>query len=112
MSFQGLLNDVCNILERTQMQDALGQQTDQLNTVAQGIKCAFQNSGGGLDRSGRIQAATNSDRLYLMPLNFEIKKHFHIVEVRGERFNITEITDLGGRKRYLRLNLERVTLND
>lgn len=113
MSFRGLLNDTCDILARVEGQDeATGQTVSTLEPVAQGIKCAFQNGGGSIDRTGRIQMGNNTDRIYLFPLDFDLKKHFHVIAVRGEQYNITELTDLGGRKRYMRVNLERVALDD
>lgn len=113
MSFGTLLNDTCDILAHVDGQDkTTGQAVSSLAPVAQGVQCAFQNSGGGMDRTGRIQTGNNTDRIYLFPLDFELKKRVHVVSVRGVNYNITEVTDLGGRKRYLRVNLERVALND
>ena len=113
MSFAGLLNFKANIYNVTFAQDsATGQQQKQLTLVAENVPCAFQNSGGSVERNGRISTGTNSDRLYILSQAFEIKKHTHIIAVNGVNYNITEVIDLGGRGRYLRLNLERISLND
>lgn len=113
MSFVSLLNFKANIYSVTFAQDrATGQQQKQLTLVAENVPCAFQNSGGSVARNGRISTGTNSDRLYILPQAFEIKKHTHIIGVNGVNYNITEVIDMGGRERYLRLNLERTSLND
>ena len=113
MSFASLLNFKTNIyaLEFAQNEET-GQQQKQLTLIAENVPCAFQNSGGNLNRNGRISTANNSDRLYILPQEFEIKKHTNIFEVDGVKYNITDIIDMGGRNRYLRINLERVSLND
>jgi len=113
MSFEGLLNDVCNIYTRTESIDAdTGEQIFTNTLVAENVRCALQHSGGGLTRTERLVKSDNTDRLYLLPLAFEIKKQEHIVTVRGNSYRVREIIDMGGRKRYLRLDLERVNLDD
>lgn len=113
MSFLSLLNDVCTIFERVANVDAdTGEQVFELRQVAENIPCALQNTSGNLDRNARLITGSNSDRLYLLPPDFEITKKSHVVEVRGVHYRITEKVDMGGRKRYLRLNLERTTLNE
>ena len=113
MSFVSLLNDICTIYERVLTQnESTGEQTQTLIPVAENVKCAFQNGGGNIDWSKRLVTSNNNDKLFLLPQPFEIKKHVHIVEVRGIQFEVSEVVDLGGRKRFLKLNLERVTLDD
>lgn len=113
MSFASLLNDTCNIYARTESVDEeTGEQIFAQELVAENVPCAFQNGSGALDRSGRLVTGSNTDRLYLFPPDFEILKTVHIVEVRGAQFRISEVKDMGGRKRYLRLDLERVALDD
>ena len=113
MSFLSLLNDTCTIYERVLGQnEANGEQTEELVAVASNVKCAFQNGGGNVARESRLVTGTNSDKVFLLPLSFEIKKHTHILDVRGVRYEVNEVHDLGGRKRYLRLDLERVALDD
>ena len=89
-----------------------GEQIFAQELVAENVPCAFQNGSGALDRSGRLVTGSNTDRLYLFPPDFEILKTVHVVEVRGAQFRISEVKDMGGRKRYLRLDLERVALDD
>lgn len=113
MSFQSLLNDTCTIYSRAEVIDSdTGEQTFTDTAVAENVPCALQHSGGGVDRQGRIITGDNMDRLYLLPQAFEITKQNHIVEVRGNKYYISEVTDLGGRKRFLRLNLTRVALDE
>ena len=113
MSFESLLNDTCTIYTRTESIDAdTGEQLFTNTKLAENVPCALQHSGGGLTRTERLVKSDNTDRLYLLPLAFEIKKQEHIVTVRGNSYRVREIIDMGGRKRYLRLDLERVNLND
>ena len=113
MSFVSLLNDTCTIYERVLAQNQTnGEQVEQLVAVASDVKCAFQHGGGNIDRNARLTTGSNSDKVFLLPQPFEIKKHTHIIEVRGVRFEVSEVHDLGGRKRFLRLSLERVALDD
>lgn len=113
MSFASLLNDTCNIYARVEsIDDETGEQIFMHELVSENVPCAFQNGSGALDRSGRLVTGSNTDRLYLFPPDFEILKTVHVVEVRGAQFRISEVKDMGGRKRYLRLDLERVALDD
>lgn len=113
MSFKGLLNDTCTIYERVESADSdTGQQLFELNPIAQEVPCALQHGGGSLDRNARLITGDNTDRVYLLPQAFEITKQHHVIEVRGNRYRVREVTDLGGRKRYLRLNVERTALDE
>lgn len=113
MSFRSLLNDVCTIYERVESTDAdTGEQLFEQRIVAENVRCALQHGGGSLDRNARLITGDNTDRLYLLPPAFEITKQSHVIEVRGNKYRVNEITDLGGRKRFLRLNLERETLDE
>ena len=112
MSFLSLLNDTCTISERALKQRANGEQYEKLTVVATNVKCAFQNGGGNVARKSRLVVGNNSDKVFLLPQSFDIRKHTHIVEVRGVTYEVSEVHDLGGRKRFLRLDLERVALND
>lgn len=113
MSFHHLLNDTCTFSARVESVDEeTGEQIFTRQTVAENVPCAFQNGGGGIDRNGRLITVSASDRLYLFPPNFEIKKTVHTVTVRGADYRISDIKDMGGRKRYLRLDLERTALNE
>lgn len=113
MSFASLLNDTCTIFERVETTDPeTGQELFELKPIAENVACGFQNGGGSLDRNGRLITATNSDTLFLFPQDFEISKQNHVVEVRGVRFRVSEIMDLGGRKKFLSLSLERTALDE
>ena len=113
MSFLSLLNDTCTIYERVLGQnEANGEQTEQLVAVAANVKCAFQNGGGNVARESRLVVGNNNDKVFLLSQSFVIRKHTHIVEVRGVTYEVSEVHDLGGRKRFLRLDLERVDLDD
>lgn len=113
MSFRSLLNDTCTIYERVESTDPItGQQLFEDTAVAANVPCALQHGGGNLDRNARLITGDNTDRLYLLPQAFEITKQSHVIEVRGNKYRVNEVTDLGGRKRYLRLNLERATLDE
>lgn len=113
MSFQGLLNDTCTFYEREE-ESASGtyEQVFVLKEVAENIPCALQHSGGGWDRNERLERGDNTDRLYLLPPAFTIKKDETIVEVRGRQYRVREIIDLGGRKRYMRLDLDSEVLDE
>lgn len=111
MSFLNLLNDRCTISERVESTDEeTGEQIFENKVVASDVPCALQHSGGTLDRNARLITSENTDRLYLFPQTFEIKKKVHIITVRDSSYRVREATDLGGRKRYLRLDLERIEL--
>lgn len=111
MSFFALLNDRCTISERVESTDVeTGEQIFENKAVASDVPCALQHGGGTLDRNTRLITSENTDRLYLFPQTFEIKKQVHIIAVRGSSYRVREVTDLGGRKRYLRLDLERIEL--
>lgn len=113
MSFESLLNDTCTIYTRTESIDAdTGEQLFTNTKLAENVPCALQHSGGTLTRTERLIKSENTDRLYLKPLAFEIKKQEHIIDVRGHTYRVREVIDMGGRKRYLRLDLERVNLDD
>lgn len=113
MSFRSLLNDTCTIYERIESADpTTGQQLFEQRVVAENVPCALQHGGGNLDRNARLITGDNTDRLYLLPQAFEITKQNHVIEVRGNKYRVNEVTDLGGRKCYLRLNLERETLDE
>lgn len=112
MSFGGLLNDTCTISARVESTDAeTGEQIFTNQVIAQDVPCALQHGGGSLDRNSRLITSENTDRLYLFPQAFEIKKQEHIITVRGNSYRVREITDLGGRKLYMRLDLERTELD-
>lgn len=113
MSFQGLLNDTCTFYNREEESaDETFEQTFALVAVATNVPCALQHSGGGWDRDSRLIKGDNTDRLYLLPQPFEITKGETIVEVRGRQYRVREITDLGGRKRFLRLDLDSEVLDE
>lgn len=113
MSFRALCNDRCTIFERVTAQDAdTGEEVETLSPVAVNVICGFQNGSDSIQRGQALQVGNNSDTLFLFPQAFEIKKHLHVVEVRGRQFEIDSVTDLGGRKKYLRLGLNLVTLED
>lgn len=111
MSFGGLLNDTCTISTRVESADAeTGEQIFTNQVIAQNVPCALQHGGGSLDRNSRLITSENTDRLYLFPQAFKIKKQEHIITVRGNSYRVREITDLGGRKLYMRLDIERIEL--
>lgn len=111
MSFRSLLNDVCTIYERVESTDSVtGEQIFTNRVLAQNVPCALQHSGGSIDRDARLVKGDNTDRLYLFPSSVTISKTETVVEVRGNKYSVREITDLGGRKRYLRVDLELIQL--
>ena len=111
MSFDALLNDTCTIYTRTVGTDAeTEEQVFALTKVAEHVPCALQHAGGGLDRTSRLAKEDNSDRLYLLPQAVTISKMETVIEVRGNQYRVREIIDMGGRKRYLRLDLERYSV--
>lgn len=112
MSFYSLLNDKCTIYNRTiTVDEETGEQLVENTKVAENLPCALQHAGGGLDRDSRLAKEDNSDRLYMIPPDVTITKMGTVIEVRGEQYRVREIIDMGGRKRYLRLDLERYDIN-
>lgn len=112
MSFGGLLNDTCTIYNRTiTVDEETGEQLVENTKVAESVPCALQHSGGGLDRTSRLAKEDNSDRLYMFPPSVAITKMETVIEVRGTQYRVREIIDMGGRKRYLRLDLERYSID-
>lgn len=111
MSFGGLLNDVCTIYNRVvSIDEETGEQLYTQTKTAENVPCALQHSGGGLDRTSRLAKEDNSDRLYMFS-RADISKMETVVEVRGNKYRVREIIDMGGRKRYMRLDLERYSTN-
>ena len=111
MSFGGLLNDVCTIYNRVvSIDEETGEQLYAQTKTAENVPCALQHSGGGLDRTSRLAKEDNSDRLPTSP-RADISKMETVVEVRGNKYRVREIIDMGGRKRYMRLDLERYSTN-
>lgn len=112
MSFGRLLNDTCTIYNRVKSVD---EETEEplftLQVAAENVKCALQHSGGGLDRTSRLVKEDNSDRLYMYPPTVKITKMETVIECRGNKYRVREIIDMGGRKRYTRLDLERYSVN-
>ena len=107
-----MLNDTCTIYTRTASTDPdTEEQVFTLAKVAENVPCALQYSGGGLDRTSRLAKEDNADRLYLLPQAVTISKMETVVEVRGKQYRVREVIDMGGRKRYLRLDLERYSVN-
>jgi len=112
MSFGGLLNDTCTIYNRVKsIDDETGEELFTQTAVAQNVPCALQHSGGGLDRTSRLAKEDNSDRLYMFPPSVTITKMETVIEVRGNKYRVREIIDMGGRNRYTRLDLERYNVN-
>lgn len=112
MSFSSLLNDTCTIYNRTSSVDAdTCEQVFTLTKAAENVRCALQHGGGGLDRTSRLAKEDNSDRLYMKPPTVTISKMETVVEVRGNKYRVREIIDMGGRKKYTRLDLERYNVN-
>lgn len=112
MSFKGLLNDTCNIYSRTEtIDEETGEQIFTNTLVAGNVLCALQNSSGSIDRQGRLIKSSNYDRIYLLPRT-DITKQNTIIEVRAKKYRVSEVTDLGGRKRYLRIDLELIELDE
>lgn len=113
MSFGSLLNDKCTIYNRTATVDAeTGEELFTLTKAAENVPCALQHSGGGLDRTSRLAKEDNSDRLYMFPPSVTISKMETVISVRGKDYRVREIIDMGGRGRYLRLDLERYSVSD
>lgn len=113
MSFRSLMNDLCNIYETATTQDPdTGEEIITDILIAQAVPCGFQNGSDSIYRSQPLQAGVNNDRLFIFPQAFEFKKHVHIIEVRGNKYNINAPVDLGGRKKYMELSLELITLKD
>lgn len=112
MSFGGLLNDKCTIYNRAaSIDEETGEQLFSLTKVAENVPCGLQHSGGGLDRNSRLAKEDNSDRLYMFPPSVTITKMETVIEVRGNKYRVREIIDMGGRKKYTRLDLERYSVN-
>lgn len=110
--FGGLLNDTCTIYNRVVSIDAdTGEQIFTQVVAAQNVKCALQHGGGGLDRTSRLAKEDNSDRLYMYPPTVTITKMETVIECRGNKYRVREIIDMGGRKKYTRLDLERYSVN-
>lgn len=111
MSFLSLLNDTCTIYKRVKnVDEETGQLSYDLTPIYSNVKCALQHGGGTLDRTGRLAREDNTGRLYLFPIA-GISKMETVVEVRGNKYRVREIVDMGGRGRYLRLDLERYSVN-
>lgn len=112
MSFGGLLNDKCTIYNRVaSIDEETGEQLFTLEKAAENVPCGLQHGGGGLDRNSRLAKEDNSDRLYMFPPTVAITKMETVIEVRGNKYRVREIIDMGGRKKYTRLDLERYSVN-
>lgn len=111
MSFTSLLNDVCTIYNRViSIDEETGEELYTEQATATNVPCALQHSGGGLDRTSRLAKEDNSDRLYML-YRTDIAKMETVIEVRGNKYRVREIIDMGGRRRFTRLDLERYSVN-
>lgn len=111
MSFTSLLNDVCTIYNRViSIDEDTGEELYTEQATATNVPCALQHSGGGLDRTSRLAKEDNSDRLYML-YRTDITKMETVIEVRGNKYRVREIIDMGGRRRFTRLDLERYSVN-
>lgn len=111
MSFNSLLNDVCTIYNRViSIDEETGEELYTEQATATNVPCALQHSGGGLDRTSRLAKEDNSDRLYML-YRTDITKMETVIEVRGNKYRVREIIDMGGRRRFTRLDLERYSVN-
>lgn len=111
MSFTSLLNDVCTIYNRViSIDEETGEELYTEQATATNVPCALQHSGGGLDRTSRLAKEDNSDRLYML-YRTDITKMETVIEVRGNKYRVREIIDMGGRRRFTRLDLERYSVN-
>lgn len=111
MSFTSLLNDVCTIYNSViSIDEETGEELYTEQATATNVPCALQHSGGGLDRTSRLAKEDNSDRLYML-YRTDITKMETVIEVRGNKYRVREIIDMGGRRRFTRLDLERYSVN-
>lgn len=113
MSYESLLNDTCNIIAKGITQDPnTGAEVKNIVIAASDVPCRYEDGGENLQVGARLRVGIIKPRVWILPQVFEILKHEHIIEVRGAKYNIVSVIDLGGAKRYIELTLELTTMRD
>ena len=113
MSFRRLMNDTCNIYALIETQSAATGEEKMIETpIAKNVPCGFQNASDSIQRGQPLQTGSNNDRLFIFPQSFEFKKRETIIQVRGKKYSVDAVIDLGGRKKYLELTLTLISLTD
>lgn len=111
MSFDGLLNQRCNIEKNTPTQDAAGQQTDSWGIVASAVKCRFEPKGGGRVVGAQAIYEKASHVLFMRAKSgLQIRTKEHRVDVAGEKYTILSVSVIPGKSytSHLEILLEKV----
>lgn len=111
MSFDGLLNQRCNIEKNTPNQDAAGEQVDNWGIVASAVKCRFEPKGGGRVVGPQAIYEKASHILYMRArTGLNITTADHRVDIAGEKYTILSVSMIPGKSypSHLELLLEKV----
>lgn len=111
MSFDGLLNQRCNIEKNTPTQEASGQEVDSWGTVALAVKCRFEPKGGGRVVGTQAVYEKASHILYMRARSgLRITTKDHRIDVAGEKYAILSVSVIPGKSytSHLEILLEKV----
>jgi len=111
MSFDGLLNQRCNIEKNMPTQDASGQEVESWGIVASAVKCRFEPKGGGRVVGPQAIYEKASHVLYMRArIGLYISTANHRIDVAGEKYTILSVSVIPGKSytSHLELLLEKV----
>ena len=111
MSFDGLLNQRCDIEENTPTHDAAGQQVDSWGVVASAVKCRFEPKGGGRVVGAQSIYEDASHILFMRArAGLRITTKDHRIDVEGEKYTILLTSVIPGKSynSHLEILLEKV----
>lgn len=111
MSFDGLLNQRCDIEENTPTRDTAGEQVDSWGVVASAVKCRFEPKGGGRTVGTQSIYEKASHLLFMRARSgLRITTKDHRVDVDGEKYTILLVSTIPGKSynSHLEILLEKV----
>lgn len=111
MSFDGLLNNTCNIEVATRTQDAGGQMAKSWANLSTGIKCRLSGSGGGESRNEAFAYYKATHMLFIREIaGVTLNTSSHRVDVGGTKYKILHINivDSMALTNHIELMLEEI----
>lgn len=111
MSFDGLLNQRCNIEKNTPTQDTSGQEVESWGIIASQVKCRFEPKGGGRVVGPQAIYEKASHVLYMRARSgLTLKTDIHRIDVAGEKYTILSVSVIPGKSytSHFELLLEKV----
>ncbi|MBA4406973.1 hypothetical protein C0389_06840 [bacterium] len=106
MSFEGLLNKVCNIQKRTKTQDTnTGEIIESWANVYSGVACRLDES-RGTEYIGQDTRLSRADHVLFLKKGYTLTTGEYRVIIDTTSYNILSIRDAGGQGHHIELELE------